>query len=85
VIFFCPFTKTYQETQKKTDEKQDIIIQNIKEQLSNTQLATENIPQATYTADFENFFNDEEKQLLADEDFEINLTNLVQGGKDLIN
>jgi len=40
----------------KTDEKQDKTIQNIEEQLSNSQLAIENIPQASYTADFEKFF-----------------------------
>jgi len=61
------------------------MLQNIEEQLSTTQLATENIPQAIYTADFEKFFSDKEKQLLAVNNFELNLTNLVQGGRDLIN
>jgi len=52
------------------------MLQNIKEQLSNAQLAIEIVPQASYTADFEKFFCNEEKQLLADEDFEVKLTNL---------
>jgi len=82
---FRPITNTFQKTQKKTDEKQDKIIKNIKEQLANTQLAIENIPQASYTANFEKFFSDEEKQLLADEDFEINLTEVVNDGRDFIN
>jgi len=44
---FRPITKTFQETQQKTDEKQDKIIQNIEEQLSKSELAIENVPQAS--------------------------------------
>jgi len=61
------------------------MLQNIEKQLANTQLGIESIPQATYTANFEKFFSDEENQLLADEDFEVNLTEFVNGGKYFIN
>jgi len=49
------FFVTFLEIQKKTDENQDKMLQNIEEQLANTQLAIENIPQASYTAEFEKF------------------------------
>jgi len=98
---FHPITKTFQETQKKTAKKQDKMLQNIEKQLANTQLAiknipqlssknipqlgSKNIPQARYSVYFDEFFNDEEKQLLSKNNFEVNLTNLVQGGRDDIN
>ena len=56
---FRPITKTFEETQKKTDKRQDQLIQHIQQQL-----AIEDKPRSIYTVHFESAFDNEEKELL---------------------
>lgn len=74
---FQPITKTIKETQKKIDEK---LIGNIPQQL-----AIEDKPRSLFTVDFEKHFTDEEKQLLKNYGFDIDIIELVKGGPDYIN
>jgi len=76
---FYPITKKIEETQKKTDERQDKLIQDIQHQL-----VIEQKPRSKFTVDFESNFNDEEKKLLAQDGFEIDLVTLIQGGPSFI-
>ena len=77
---FFPITKTLEENQKKTDERQDRMLQNIEQHL-----AIEEAPRSRFVVDFEGAFSDEEKQLLIQNDFEINLRELIDRGPDFIN
>ena len=56
---FRPITKTFEETQKKTDKRQDQLIQHIQQQL-----AIEDKPRSIYTVHFESAFDNEEKNCL---------------------
>ena len=77
---FCPITKTFEETQKKTDKRQDQLIQHIQQQL-----AIEDKPRSIYTVHFESAFDNEEKELLTQNNFETDIVELVKRGPDYIN
>ena len=74
---FLPITKTIEETQQKTDARQDKLIENL-------HLAIEEKPRSSFTVDFERDFSDEEKQLLAEHDLETDIVTLVQRGPNYI-
>ena len=77
---FRPITKTFEETQKKTDKRQDQLIQHIQQQL-----AIEDKPRSIYTVHFESAFDNEEKELLTQNNFETDIVELVKRGPDYIN
>lgn len=77
---FQPITETLKESQRKTDERQDKLLENIQQQL-----AIKEKPKSVYTVNFENAFTDEEKQLLAQNGFEINIVELIKRGPNFIN
>ena len=77
---FRPITKTFEETHKKTDKRQDQLIQHIQQQL-----AIEDKPRSIYTVHFESAFDNEEKELLTQNNFETDIVELVKRGPDYIN
>ena len=77
---FFPITKTLEENQKKTDKRQDRMLQNIQQHL-----AIEEAPRSRFVVDFGGAFSDEEKHMLIENDFEINLRELIDRGPDFIN
>ena len=77
-IFF-PITEKIEETQRRTDERQDKLIQGIQQQL-----AIEEKPKSNFVVDFESSFNDEEKEILSQYNFEKDLVTLIQGGPNYI-
>ena len=69
---FSPITNKIEETQKKRDERQEKLIKELQQRSS-------------YTVNFEIGFNDEEKQMLAKNNLETDIVELVQRGPDYIN
>ena len=68
---FLPITKKIEETQKKTNEKQDKLIKELQQNIEE---------KPSYTIDF----SDEEKQLLAKHNLETDIVELVKRGPDYI-
>ena len=77
---FSPITKTFEDAQKKTDEIQNQLIQNIQQHL-----AIEEKPKPIYSVNFEQFFSDEEKQLLQENGFGVDLVKIIEKGPKFIN
>ena len=77
---FHTISKTFEETQKKTNERQDQLIQYIQQQL-----AIEDKPRSIYTVHLESAFDNEEKELLTQNNFETDIVELVKRRPDYIN
>ena len=77
---FHPITKKIEEIRKKTDERQNKLIEDIQQHL-----AIEEKSKSIFTVDFEKGFTNEEKQLLSENGFVTNIVELVQRGPDFIN
>ena len=83
---FLPITKSIENTQEKIDERQDKLIQSIQNQLA-SEIPLKMIeakPKSSFSVNFERDFSEEEKELLADNDFETDITTLVQQGPNYI-
>lgn len=77
---FQPITKTFEEAQKETDKRQDQLIEHIQQQL-----AIKEKPRSIYTVNFESAFDNDEKELLTQNNFETDIVELVKRGPDYIN
>ena len=73
-----PITEKLEETQKKTDERQDKLIQDLQLHIGETP------KRSVYAVDFEIDFSDEEKQLLEQHNLKTDVVELVQHGPDYI-